>query len=448
MAPKKILVLGSGMVAKPCVDYLLRDPGNSVTIACRTISSAEALSGGRDRTTAISLDVISSGALDSAIAGHDVVISLVPFVHHPAVVQAAIKSKTDVVTTSYVSPAIRALESSAREAGITIVNEVGVDPGVDHLAAVKIIEEVHAKGGKVREFYSYCGGLPAPEASDNPLRFKFSWSPRGALLSQQNSATFLKDGKQVTIDSRDLMASARPYHVMDGYSFLAYPNRNSVPFREYYQIPEARTVIRGSLRYKGNPELVNALVNMGWLDATKKTWIASGMTWAELQQKATGAASASEVDLVAKVEELCAFTDAGGRDAVLSGLRWMGLFSDEEAPVQESLLDTLSARLQILCSFKDGERDLVMLQHKFVVEWQDGKTDTITSTLELLGEPNGYQAMSKSVGVTCGIATQMLLDRHPAIAKPGVVAPYTKDLCDAIRARVEDEGIKMIEKVL
>ncbi|KAF6795457.1 saccharopine dehydrogenase [Colletotrichum sojae] len=398
MAPKKILVLGSGMVVKPCVDYLLRDPGNSVTIA-----------------------------------GHDAVISLVPFVHHPIVVQAAIKSKTDVVTTSYVSPAIRALEASPTEAGITIVNEVGVDPGVDHLAAVKIIEEV-------REFYAYCGGLPAPEASDNPLRFKFSWSPRAALLSRQNSATFLKDGKEVTIDSRDLMASARPYHVMDGYSFLAYPNRNSVPFREYYRVPEAHTVIRGSLRYKGNPELVNALVNMGWLDATKKTWIASGMTWAELQQKATGAATASEVDLVAKVHELCSFPDAGERDAVLSGLRWMGLFSDDEALVQDSLLDTLSARLQTLCSFKDGERDLVMLQHKFV--------DTITSTLELLGDPNGYQAMSKSVGVTCGIATQMLLERHPAIAKPGVVAPYTNDLCDAIRARVEDEGIRMIEKVL
>ncbi|KAF6806409.1 saccharopine dehydrogenase [Colletotrichum musicola] len=477
MVPKKILVLGSGMVAKPCVDYLLRDAGNCVTIACRTVSSAEALSGGRDRTTAISLDVTSPSALNNAIAGHDVVISLVPFIHHPAVVQAAIKSKTDVVTTSYVSPAIRALETSAREAGITVVNEVGVDPGVDHLAAVKIIEEV-------REFYSYCGGLPAPEASDNPLRFKLSWSPRGALLSQKNSATFLKDGKEVTIDSRDLMASARPYHVMDGYSFLAYPNRNSVPFREYYQIPEAHTVIRGSLRYKGNPELVNALVlvlvsqaewqlplrwlrhrprcrrsspaarinpqlvNMGWLDATKKTWLTSGLTWAELQQKATGAASASEVDLVAKVDELCSLPDVGERDAVLSGLRWMGLFSDEEAPVHDSLLDTLSARLQTLCSFKDGERDLVMLQHKFVVEWQDGKTDTITSTLELLGDLNGYQAMSKSVGVTRGIATQLLLDQDPAIAKPGVVAPYTKGLCDAIRARVEDEGIKMVEKVL
>lgn len=169
------------------------------------------------------------------------------------------------------------------------------------------------------------------------------------------------------------MASARPYHVMDGYSFLAYPNRNSVPFREYYNIPEAHTVIRGSLRYKGNPELVNALVNMGWLDATEKTWLAPGMTWAQLQQKTTGATSTSEDDLISKVDELCSFPDAVDRDAVMSGLRWIGLFSDEEAPIRDSLLDTLSDRLQNLCSFKDGERDLVMLQHKFVVEWENGE---------------------------------------------------------------------------
>lgn len=117
--------------------------------ACRTISSAKRLSGGRERTTAISLDVTSSSALDNAIAGHDVVVSLVPFIYHADVARSAIKSKTDVVTTSYVSPDIRALEVSAREAGITIVNEVGVDPGVDHLGAVKVIEEVHSKGGKV-----------------------------------------------------------------------------------------------------------------------------------------------------------------------------------------------------------------------------------------------------------------------------------------------------------
>jgi saccharopine dehydrogenase (NADP+, L-glutamate forming) len=131
---------------------------------------------------------------------------------------------------------------------------------------------------QVREFYSYCGGLPAPECSDNPLKFKFSWSPRGALLSQQNSAIFLKEGKVVEIPAQDLMTTTKPYYVMDGYDFVAYPNRNSVPFREFYNIPEAHTVVRGSLRYEGNPAFVKALIDLGWLDTEQKDWLKDGMT--------------------------------------------------------------------------------------------------------------------------------------------------------------------------
>ena len=125
-----------------------------------------------------------------------------------------------------------------------------MDPGIDHCYAIKKIDEVHARGGKVLEFYSYCGGLPAPECADNPLGFRFSWSPRGALLSQRNSARFLQNGQVVDIGANELMTKAVPYYVMDGYDFVAYPNRDSVAFRDFYKIPEAHTIIRGSLRYK------------------------------------------------------------------------------------------------------------------------------------------------------------------------------------------------------
>ncbi|RBR09410.1 hypothetical protein FVER53590_29422 [Fusarium verticillioides] len=461
MSEKKILILGSGMVAKPCVDYLLRNKNNVLTIACRTLSSAQKVAAGRPSANAIALDVASPD-LDQCIAKHDLVISLVPFVHHAAIVRSAIKGKTNVVTTSYVSPAIRELEDKAKAAGIIVLNEVGVDPGVDHLYAIKTIGEVHEKGGKILEFYSYCGGLPAPEASDNPLRFKvrqltvtdlaykpltsqFSWSPRGALLSQQNSATFLQDGNVVEISNKDLMSKAVPYHVLDGYSFLAYPNRDSVPFRKAYGIPEARTVIRGSLRYDGNPALVKALIDLGWLDTGSKAWLKEGIKWSHIQQKLTGADSAAEADLLAKVDDICSFRSTEERGNILAGLKWMGLFSEEVAAVRDCPLDTLSDQLDKLCSFQVGERDLVMLQHKFVVEWKDGTKNTITSTLELFGEPGGYSAMAKSVGLTCGIATQLLLDGEPAFNKPGVIAPYSREICDPIRVRVEAEGIKLVE---
>ncbi|KAK0385524.1 hypothetical protein NLU13_6704 [Sarocladium strictum] len=345
---------------------------------------------------------------------------------------------------------MRQLDEAAKKAGIVVLNEVGMDPGIDHLYAVKTISEVHAKGGKVREFYSYCGGLVSPEAADNPLQFKFSWSPRGALLSQQNSATFLKDGRVVTIANTDLMGQAEPYHVMEGYSFVAYPNRDSTPFREAYQIPEAHTVIRGSLRYKNNPPLVKALIDLGWLDQEFKPWLSGGQahTWAGIQQRLTGAKSSSEEDLIHKVDERCHFASAEERARILDGLRWIGLFSDEQpGRLCDTLIDTLSAQLEGLCSLQPGDRDLVMLQHKFVVEWNDGSKNTITSTLELFGEPNGYTAMSKGVGVTCGIAAQLILDGFAPLSQPGVLAPYSRELCDAIRAKVEAEGIKLVEEM-
>ncbi len=206
----------------------------------RTLSSAQKLASAFPRTNAISLDVsatTTNADLDQQVAAHDLVISLVPYFYHAAVIRSAIKGNTQVVTTSYISPAIKELDAAAKEAGITILNEVGVDPGVDHLYAIKTIDEIHAKGGEVREFYSYCGGLPAPDCADNPLGFKFSWSPRGALLSQRNSATFLNYGKIIEISSEELMAIAKAYYVKEGYDFVAYPYRNSVPFRESMTSP-------------------------------------------------------------------------------------------------------------------------------------------------------------------------------------------------------------------
>jgi saccharopine dehydrogenase (NADP+, L-glutamate forming) len=199
-----------------------------------------------------------------------------------------LKSHTHVITTSYISPAIHTFDAATRAANITVLNEVGVDPGIDHMYAIKTIHDVHAHGGKIREFHSYCGGLPASEHANNPLGFKFSWSPRGALLSQRNGARFLANGIIEEIAAEDLMDIAKSYHVMRGYEFVAYPNRDSVPFRDLYGIPEAHTVVRGSLRYKGNPAFVAALGRLGWLDEEEKEWLGEGMTWKQIMGKMLG----------------------------------------------------------------------------------------------------------------------------------------------------------------
>jgi saccharopine dehydrogenase (NADP+, L-glutamate forming) len=211
VAGRRVLLLGSGFVATPTVEVLSK-AGVHVTVACRTLSSAQKLSGGFPNASAASLDVNNSLALESAVTAHDVVISLIPYTFHAAVIKAAIKAKKHVISTSYVSPVMMELDAAAKDAGIVVMNEIGLDPGIDHLYAVKMIDEVHENGGKVKGFWSYCCGLPAPECSDNPLGYKFSWSSRGVLLALKNEAKFYEAGKEVHVTSEELMSTAKPYH--------------------------------------------------------------------------------------------------------------------------------------------------------------------------------------------------------------------------------------------
>lgn len=444
---RKVLLLGSGFVARPCAEYVVRDPSNKLTIACRTLQRAQALTEGLPNAQGISLDVNNTNDLEAQVAAHDLVISLIPYTYHATVIKAAIKAKVHVVTTSYVSPAMRELDEEAKRAGIVVMNEIGLDPGIDHLYAIKTIDEVHAKGGKIKQFLSYCGGLPAPECSGNPLGYKFSWSSRGVLLALLNSAAYLSEGKQLDISGNELMGYAKPYFISPAFAFVAYPNRNSVPFREWYNIPEAETVVRGTLRYQGFPEFIKALVELGWLDASEKDWLKEGLTWAQVMQQAIGANDATESTLVAHVKSVCKFPNNAEATRIISGLRWIGLFSSEAVkPRAGNLLDTLCAQLETLMKYEQGERDLVMLQHKFVVEWADGSEQTLTSTLEQYGSPSGHSAMALTVGVPCGIATQLVLDG--IFKTPGVHAPYTKEICDPIRELLESEGLGLVERVL
>lgn len=267
------------------------------------------------------------------------------------------------------------------------------------------------------------------------------------ILGLLNPASYLLNGKQVDVPGEEVMANAKPYHISPAFSFVAYPNRNSIPFREFYGIPEAETVARGSLRYKGFPEYITALVKMGWIDVQEKEWLKDGMSWAEVMQKAISADDATESALVHRIKKLCAFPNEAEAERVISGFKWIGLLSDEKATVRGgNLLDTLCARLEVLMKYEENERDLVMLQHRFEVEWNDGSKQTLTSTLEAYGEPGGHSAMARLVGIPCGIAVQFVLDG--VIDTPGVHAPYTKELCDPLRAAVEAEGLGMVEGVL
>lgn len=449
---QNVLLLGSGFVAKPTVDILSNTPGVTVTVACRTLSKAQALAEGSQGAKAISLDVTNSKALEEAVEKYDLIISLIPYTFHAMVVKAAIKHKKHVVTTSYINPQLRELELQINEAGITVMNEIGLDPGLDHLYAVKTIEEVHEQGGKIKSFLSYCGGLPAPENSDNPLGYKFSWSSRGVLLALRNSASYWQNGEVVDVKSEDLMATAQPYFIYPGFAFVAYPNRDSTTYKELYHIPEAETVIRGTLRFQGFPEFIKVLVDMGFLsDSAADFYWASQSSWKDATAHLIGASSSSEADILAKITQLTKFKSEEDKERIFAGLKWLGLFSDNAIIPKGNPLDTLCATLEKLMQYEDGERDLVCLQHKFGIEWANGETEVRTSTLVDYGKPygsgEGYSSMAKLVGVPCAVAAQQILDG--TLSKRGLLAPMSSEINDPIMKTLKDVyGIYLVEKTL
>ncbi|KAI5463633.1 saccharopine dehydrogenase [Mariannaea sp. PMI_226] len=419
---------GSGFVTRPTVD-VLSDSGVEVTVACRTLASAQKLSEGIKLATPVSLDVSDEKALDAAVAQHDLVISLIPYTFHATVIKSAIRNKKNVVTTSYVSPAMMELDQQAKEAGITVMNEIGLDPGIDHLSAVDTIDKVHKAGGKIISFKSFCGGLPAPEDSDNPL----GYNSRGVLLALRNSASFWQDGKIVNVEGPELMATAKPYHIYPGYAFVAYPNRDSTVYKERYNIPEAETIIRGTLRYGGFPEFIKVLVDIGFLSDDKQSYLNESIPWKEATQKIIAAASSSEKDLLAAIESKTDLGDEAEKTRLIDGLKWIGIFSDEKIIPRGNPLDTLCATLEQKMQFEEGERDFVMLQHKFIIENADGSRETRTSTLAEYGAPTGsggYSAMAKLVGIPCAVAVKQVL--NGTISEKGILAPMSTKINDPL----------------
>lgn len=303
---KKVLLMGSGFVAEPAAEYVLRRPDFELSVACRTLKAAQDFCSKLSRPAqAISVDASSEQSLDAAVKEHDLVISLIPYTMHKNIIASAIRHKKHVVTTSYVSDAMMELDEAAKKAGTIVMNEIGLDPGIDHLYAVKIIDDVHREGGKVDTFYSYCGGLPAPSSADNPLGYKFSWSSRGVLLALLNTGKFLRDGKVVEIAGKDLMSIAKSYYINPAFAFVCYPNRDSTTFREKYNIPEVQNLVRGTLRYQGFPEFIAALVKIGFLNESNVDFLAKGaapLPWNEVTAKVIGAKDSSEACVQQRVE--------------------------------------------------------------------------------------------------------------------------------------------------
>lgn len=436
----RILVLGAGLVARPLVQYLLDQPEFHVTVASRTVEKARALIGDRPNGEALAFDIEREPErLDALVAGADLAVSMLPYIHHLQVAQACLRHRRHLVTTSYVKDEMRALDGAAREAGVLFLNEIGLDPGIDHMSAMRVIDRVHAGGGQVVSFRSYCGGLPAPEANTNPFGYKFSWSPRGVLLAGRNDARYLEDGQMVEVPNVRLFATRHPVPV-EGVGVLeAYPNRDSLPYIQLYGIPEARTMYRGTLRYPGWCETWQKFVELGLLDLTEREDLA-GMTYRQLLAQRIGRPQTTDLR-----RDLAVHLNLPEDSPVLDRFEWLGLLSDDPLPPQRTVLDVLAVRMQEKLQYAPGERDMVVLLHDFVAEYPD-RRERIRSWLVDFGIPHGDTAMARTVGLPAAIATRLIL--QGVIRLTGVHIPVLPEIYRPVLAELEERGVRVEERVM
>ncbi|MCF6274616.1 MAG: saccharopine dehydrogenase NADP-binding domain-containing protein [Robiginitomaculum sp.] len=425
----RFLVLGAGLVTAPLVEFLCRRAENEIVIANNILADAQGLATGYANASAEVIDVTDKDALTIRATNFDVVLSMVPPPFHPTVARACIEAGTHMVSASYQSPEMLALGSEAKQAGICIMNEIGLDPGIDHLSAMQIIDEAHAKGEQIEAFVSWCGGIPAPDDNDNPLGYKFSWNPKGAILVLLNQADYLKAGQGVTVAAEDLMDWARPVNI-GGLDLECYPNRNSLLYKDIYGIPEVSTLIRGTLRYPGFCQIMQLAKALGLF----------GMD-ASLTQANDWYAFIRQLNSATELEN----HKINANSTAWAALEWLGVFSDERLPEGASPLDKFCVLLLEKLSYLDGEKDMIILQHKFIIKRADGTKIYKSARLKSIGAANGFSAMAATVGYPAAMAAQLIADG--VIEQTGLLLPVTKNIYTPLLEMLAQENIEFIEQI-
>lgn len=431
----KILVLGAGLVAKPLVEYLLAK-GYKITVASNTPDNADKIINGDPGGRSVLWDAGDEAALGEMIGECDLAISLLPYKFHTQVARLCIKKGRHMVTTSYVKEEMKSLDSEARRAGVLLLNEIGLDPGIDHMSAMRIIDGVHKDGGKIEGFYSICGALPAPEAADNPFRYKFSWSPGGVILASKNSARYLLNGAVVDVPSEKLFRDRFSYSV-DGVGELeVYPNRDSISYIDIYGIHETSTIMRGTFRHPGWCEILDAMRELNLLNEEKESL--SGLTYAGFLASRLPAGQGSLAMRLSK------FLRRDIDSEAIRGLEWLGLLCEEKiAGKPESSFDMIFDLMTSKMMLGRSERDMVVLKHIFLASRPDGKREVITSMMVDYGTPSTNTSIARTVGLPAAIAADMILKKE--ISVTGVHIPVIPEIYNPVLDRLGATGISLTE---
>jgi saccharopine dehydrogenase (NADP+, L-glutamate forming) len=433
---KKVLILGAGLVVKPMVEYLLENKF-IVVIASRKKDRAEAMLNGHPNGFHVQWSMEESNKLEQIINESDIAISLLPYKFHTEVAKVCLKHHKSLVTTSYVQPEMYVMDQEVKGAGLIFLNEIGLDPGIDHMSAMKIIDYIHNNDGHVEEFYSLCGALPAPEAADNPLGYKFSWSPKGVILASRNSGSYLKKEKKIFVEPKNLFKDRFMYNYPGIGDLEVYPNRDSVSYIEIYGIPETKTMYRGTFRFKGWCETLDLMKELNMLDDNIIDY--TGMSYIGFLAERAGTGLDNLIDTIIKK------TGIPGKSIAMESLEWLGFFNHEKMNyTKASPFDITSDRMISKMSLSDNERDMIVMQHVFLASYPDGKKEVIKSLLRDFGTPATNTAIARTVALPAAIAVNMILENK--LQLKGVLRPVAAEIYNPVLDELKRLGIEMKEE--
>ncbi len=440
---RNILIIGAGRSASSLIQYLLNKSDEErlhVTIADLSLGLAQRKTNGHHNATAIALDIHNIAQRQNEIQKADIVISMLPAFMHIDVAKDCIAFRKHMVTASYISDAMQGLDAAAKENGLVFMNEIGLDPGIDHMSAMKIIDDIREQGGKMLLFESFCGGLVAPESDNNLWNYKFTWAPRNVVLAGQGGAAkFLQEGTYKYIPYHKLFRRTEFFDV-EGYGkFEGYANRDSLKYKSVYGLDDALTLYRGTIRRVGFSRAWNVFVQLGMTDDTYVIDDSENISYREFTNLFLPYHPSDSVEIKLRLQ-----LGIEQDDVIWDKLLELDLFNpDKKVGLKNATpAQILEKILADAWSLAPDDKDMIVMYHKFGFELNGSKRQ-IDSKMVCLGDDQTYTAMAKTVGLPVAMATLQILNGN--ITTPGVQLPINREVYLPILAELEEFGVVFAE---
>ena len=441
---KNILIIGAGKSSAALIKYLLDKSEKEhlqLTIGDIATKNAKKIINKHPNAKAIVLDVYDKNQRENEIQKADIVISMLPARFHIEVAKDCITFKKHMVTASYISEEMKALDNQAKEKGLVFMNEIGLDPGIDHMSAMQVIDRIKSKGGKMLLFESFCGGIVAPESDNNLWNYKFTWNPRNVVLAGQGGAAmFIQEGTYKYIPYHKLFRRTEFLKVNGSGDFEAYANRDSLRYRSVYGLDDIPTMYRGTIRKVGFSRAWNIFVQLGMTDDSYTIQHSENMSYRDFVNLFLAYSPSDSVEL-----KLRSYLKIDQDDLMWAKLVELDIFNPNKRIELKNATPAqmLQKILQDSWTLADDDKDMIVMQHLFGYEI-NGEKKQIESSFVIKGENQTYTAMAKTVGLPVAIAALKVLKGE--IKTPGVQLPITKEVYEPILKELEENGVIFKEK--